>query len=105
MIHITQEDMVASIASYADYYKVHVRKTLVALGEVIKLYFDKYADEDGVTIYFTDGIRIGCKVMPERERRCPKDQSAIIVKPTVKPFARFSDSFRQEIQENYEQRE
>jgi len=43
-------------------------------------------------------------VIPERERVNPQDQSPVIVKATVKPFAKFSDVFRSTIQKNYERK-
>ena len=49
-----------------------------------------------------EGIKCGCKIMKSRERINPATQQPIVCEPTCKPFAKFSQNFRQNIQNQYE---
>ena len=99
---VTKDQMARELAEKSGYYLKDVKVLLSAMDDYVKEVFAEVTDEEEVSIRIVEGIAIGCKVVPERERVNPQDQSPVVVKATVKPFAKFSDVFRGTIQKNYE---
>lgn len=101
---VTQEMLVKQLSEKSGYYQKDVRVLLHCLNEAVLEYFDEVTDEEDVSIQIVQGVKIGCKVMPERTRKDPRDQSDIVCATQTKPFAKFSQNFRDIIQEKYESR-
>jgi hypothetical protein len=101
---ITQEMLVKKLSEKSGYFQKDVRTLLHCLSDAVLEYFGEVTDEEDVSIQLVQGVKIGCKVMPERTRKDPRDQSDIICVAQTKPFAKFSQNFREIIQEQYESR-
>jgi nucleoid DNA-binding protein len=99
---VTQEMLVKQLSEKSGYYQKDVRTLLHCLNDVVLEYFDAVTDEEDISIQLVQGVKIGCKVMPERTRKDPRDQSDIICVAQTKPFAKFSQNFRDIIQKQYE---
>ena len=103
-MHITREQLIRKLAEKSNYYQRDIRLLLQTLDDVVIEYFDEVAVDEEVTVQVVQGVKIGCKVVPPRERVDPRDRSTIIVPDTVKPFARFSEDFRNTIQNQYDEK-
>lgn len=99
---ITREQIVRDLAKKTGFYRQDIRKLLSELDSLIKEYYSAVTDDDDVVIQLVEGIKVGCAIQPERERVDPRNRNPIIVKATCKPFAKFSENFREIIQKGYE---
>lgn len=101
---VTREMMVKKLSEKSGYYQRDVRMLLQCMDEVVLECFGEVTSDEDVMVQFVKGIRCGCKVVAPRDRVDPRTQEPIVVGETVKPVCKFSDDFRQQIQENYEMR-
>jgi nucleoid DNA-binding protein len=101
-MHIPREELIRRVTEESGFYLKDTREVFRALQKVVMEYYGTVTDNEPVTIQLMEGIRIGCKIMPERERLHPSTLETIVVGETVKPFAKFSDEFREKIQKQYE---
>lgn len=99
---ITREMMIRKLSDKSGYNQKDIRALLKSFDEVVYDCFDEVTDDEEIMVQLLRGIRVGCSVQPERQRKDPRTQEDIIVGETVKPFCRFSEGFRQLIQEQYE---
>lgn len=99
---VTREALIKKLAEKSGYYQRDIRQLLHCLDEVVFEAFNEVADEEDVSIQLVQGIKVGCKVVPERSRKDPRTQADIICKPQTKPFVKFSENFREVIQNQYE---
>jgi len=101
---VTREMIIKTLSEKSGYYQKDVRSLLQCLDDVVLEYFSAVTDEEDVSIQLVQGVKIGCKVVPERARKDPRDQSDIVCLAQTKPFAKFSQNFRDIIQKQYESR-
>lgn len=101
---ITREMLIKKLAEKSNFYQRDIRVLLHYLDEVVFEAFGDVADDEDVSIQLVQGIKVGCKVVPERPRKDPRTQEDIICAPHTKPFVKFSENFRETIQNQYESR-
>ncbi len=99
---VTKDRMARDLADRTGYYLKDVKTLLSAMDEVVKEYFAEVADDEMVSVQIVDGCKIGCSIVPERQRKNPKTGEDIICAATCKPFSKFSKIFRSEIQKQYD---
>lgn len=99
---VTKDQMARDLAEKTGYYLKDVKTLLSAMDEVVKGYFAEVSDDDEVSIQVVEGIKVGCKIVPERPRVNPKTQKEVVCAATCKPFAKFSTVFRDCIQKQYD---
>ena len=102
---ITREDLVRRLSERSGYYMKDVRTLLQCMDDVV---FEAMVDatlEDEVQIQMVTGIKLGCKIVGERERVDPRTQQPITCGETTKPFVKFSQDFRFRLQEAYDTKE
>ncbi len=99
---ITREMLIKRLSEKSGYWQKDVRNLLQCMDEVVLECFGEVTDDEDVIVQLVKGVRISAHVVPERERVDPRTQKPIICQETVKPACKFSDDFRQQIQENYE---
>ena len=99
---VTREMLIKKLAEKSDFYQRDIRVLLHYLDEVVFETFDDVSDDEEVSIQLVQGIKVGCKVVPERYRKDPRNQQDIVCKPQTKPFVKFSENFREVIQNQYE---
>ena len=99
---ITREMLIKRLAEESGYYQKDIRNVLHCLDDVVLDCFSEVTDDKEISIQLVTGCKIGCSIIPLRERVNPKTQEAIICQPTCKPNAKFSQEFRVKIQEQYE---
>lgn len=100
---IVREDLIQKLSEASGYCKKDIKLVLKALDSVVVDCFSEVTDDEEVVIQIAKGIRCGVKVVPERQRKDPRSQEDIICPPCCKPFARFSEDFRKNIQKKYEE--
>lgn len=101
---VTREQLIKRLAEKSGYYMKDIKEVFNALDDVVVEVFDEVTDDEELLLQLVEGIRIGCKVVPERARKNPRDQSDIICPAQVKPFTKFSRCFKEKIQVQYEDR-
>lgn len=99
---IPREQFIKRLAKKTGYYQMNIRCLLDAMHTVVLEFFDEVTEGEDVSVPLFEGCRIGCRLVDERERIHPKTREAIICKPTIKPFCRFSTGFRDNIQNQYD---
>lgn len=102
MINVTREDLIKKLSEESGYFQKDLREVLKSLDKVVLNCFAEVDDEDEVEVQLVEGVKLLCKVVPERERVDPRNYEPITVKATVKPGVRYSQLFREKIQNNYE---
>jgi nucleoid DNA-binding protein len=101
---VTKDALARSIAEKSGYFLKDVKEVLSVMDDAVREFFAEVTDEEEVMIQLTQGIKCGCYVVPERQRKNPKTQEDIICAPTVKPKTVFSQDFRALIQQQYEEK-
>jgi nucleoid DNA-binding protein len=99
---VTKDTMARDIAERSGYFLKDIKTVLSVMDDVVKDYFAEVTDDEEVMIQLTQGIKCGCYVVPERQRKNPKTQEDIVCAPTVKPKTVFSQDFRALIQKQYD---
>lgn len=95
---ISREDLVKKMKKKSGYWVGDIRKFFNYLDEIVLESFEQASEDEEVTIQLVRGCKIGCKVVEERQRVNPQTREPIIVPETYKPFAKFSEDFKQKIQ-------
>ena len=98
---ITREEMVKRLSAQSGFFQKDVRTVLQCLDDVVFDALNEATLEDEVQIQMTTGIKLGCKIVGERQRVDPRTQQPIICGETTKPFAKFSEDLRFRLQESY----
>ena len=101
---VTKDQLARSIAEKSGYFLKDVKEVLSVMDESVREFFAEVTDDEEVMIQLTQGIKCGCYVVPERQRKNPKTQEDIVCAPTVKPKTVFSQDFRALIQQQYEEK-
>ena len=99
---ITREEIIKKLSEKSGYYQKDIRTVLQCLDEVVFDEFCEATTEDEVQIQIVSGIKCGCKIVGERSRVDPRTQKPIVVGETVKPFAKFSQDYREKLQNSYD---
>ena len=99
---ITREMLIKRLSEHSGYFQKDIRTLLQCMDEVVFDAFNEATLEDEVQVQVVTGIKLGCKIVGERERVDPRTQEPIIVGETTKPFAKFSQDFREAIQAQYD---
>jgi nucleoid DNA-binding protein len=101
---VTKDQMARDLADKTGYYLKDVKVLLSAMDEVVKEYFAEVSDDNEVSVQIVEGVKILCKVVPERERVNPATGEPVVCKATVKPGVKYSTVFRDTIQKQYEKK-
>ena len=99
---ITREMFVKLLSEKSGYYQKDVRNLLQCMDDVVFEAFNEATLEDDIQIQVVTGIKLGCKIVGERERVDPRTQQPITCGDTTKPFTKFSQDFRFRLQEAYD---
>ena len=99
---VTKDQMARKLAEKTGYYLRDVKILLSAMDEVVKEYFAEVTETEDVSVQVVEGIKVSCKVVPERERVNPATGEPVVCKATVKPGVKYSTVFRDIIQQQYE---
>lgn len=101
---VTKDQLARAIAEKSGYYLKDIKTVLSVMDEVVLECFSQVTDDEETMIQICEGIKVGCSVQPERQRKNPKTQEDIICAPTVKPKTVFSQTFRALIQQQYDEK-
>ena len=99
---VTKDQMARRLAEKTGYYLQDVKTLLSAMDDVVKEYFAEVTDDEEVAVQIVEGIKCGCKIVPERPRKNPATGEDVVCAATCKPFAKFSTVFRGTIQKQYD---
>lgn len=99
---ITREQIIKRLSEKSGYWQKDIRTVLQCLDDLVLECFDEVTDEEDILIQLVQGIKVGCSIVPERQRRDPRTQESIICAPCCKPNVKFSQDFRKIIQEQYD---
>lgn len=98
-MELRKKEMVDELAKRCGFYKKYAERFLDAFEDmVIEKLSCATLDED-VEIHIAKGFVIGAKRYPEREAIDPRNQNAIITPEKSIPYAKFTYTFKQKINE------
>ena len=103
-MHVTREDLIKLLSEKSGFYQKHIKVVLKALDEVVLDCFDQATEDEDVTVQLLVGLKLGNKIIPERERKDPRTQADIICAAEPKPFSRYSEDFRNKLREQFEEK-
>lgn len=101
---ITREMMVKRLSEKSGYRQKDVRALLQSMDDVVFETLGEATLDEEVQIQMVIGIKVGCKIVGERERVDPRTHQPIIVGDTTKPFAKFSPDLRERLQNSYNEK-
>ena len=101
---ITRDMIIRKLADKTGFYMRDLKLVLTELDNVVKECFYEVDDETEVVVQLVEGVKAGVKIVPQRTRRNPKTQEVITCCPQTKPFAIFSETLREKLQEVYEEK-
>lgn len=99
---VTKDQMARDIAEKSGYYLKDVKVVLSVMDDLVKEYFADVTDDTDVFVQIVEGVKLSCKVVPERERVNPATGEPVVCKATVKPGVKYSSVFRNTIQKQYD---
>jgi nucleoid DNA-binding protein len=99
---ITREEMIRELSAKSGYNMKDIREVLRCMDDVVFEKLCEVNDDNDVSIQLVQGIKVKAAVVPERERVDPRTQKPIVVKATVKPACKFSQDYREKLQEAYD---
>ena len=99
---ITREELIKRLSAKSGYFQKDIRNLLQCMDDVVFDAFNEATLEDDIQIQMVVGIKLGCKIVGERERVDPRTQKPITCGETTKPFVKFSQDFRFRLQEEYD---
>jgi hypothetical protein len=102
---ITREQWIKKLSQQSGFWQKDIRVLLDIMEETMLEYFDQATEEESVSIQAMKGIKIGCKIVPQRERIHPTTRLPIMCTPQTKPFAKFSINLRDELQNRFEEKQ
>ena len=89
---LKKKDIANELAKRCDFYKYSMEAVVDALEDIIVENMGEATFDENSEIQLAKGLTIGARRVPEREVRDPRNQKVI-------PFARFTYTFRQKINE------
>ena len=98
---ITREEFIKRLSAQSGYFQKDIRTLLQCMDDVVFDAFNEATLEEDIQIQMVTGIKLGCKIVGERERVDPRTQQPIICGETTKPFVKFSQDFRFRLQDAY----
>ena len=101
---VTKDQMARKLAEKTGYYLRDVKILLSAMDDVVKEYFAEVTEDEEISVQVVEGVKISCKVVPERERVNPATGEPVVCKATVKPGVKYSTVFRDIIQKQYDKK-
>ncbi len=99
---ITRENMVDLLSEKSGYWKKDVRELLHCLDAVVFDELCKVNDEEDILIQLVQGVKLHCTIIPERQRKDPRNQNDITCPSTCRIKAKFSQDFKVKLSEAYE---
>jgi nucleoid DNA-binding protein len=96
--------LIRKLADTSGFYQKDIRSLLQHLDDVVFDCLSEATIEDDVQVQVVKGIKIGCKKVEPRQRVNPKTQESIEIEETPKPFAKFSEDFRDKLDKVYEEK-
>ena len=98
-MELGRNEIVDELAKRCGFYKKYVKKFLDELEKIIIENISCATIDEDAEIHLTKGLTIGAKRYPERESRDPRNQHIIITSEKSIPYAKFTYTFKQKINE------
>lgn len=97
-----RSELVRRLAKKSGYFMKDIDTLFKAYDELILELMSEATEDEDVSIQVLKGVKLNCSVVPERNRVNPQTSEPIILGPTCKPHAKFSQDFKNQIQQNYD---
>lgn len=96
---LQRKDVIDELAKRSGFYKVHTETFIDALENMLIDILGQATLDEAVEIQLTKGFTVGATRNPERQAKDPRNQNDIVVPERSIPYARFSYTFKQKINE------
>lgn len=98
-MELNRKDLARIIAKKCEYSIASVEEMLKAQEDAIEELLAQATGDESIEIKIARGLIIGSKFSPERAAKDPRNQDDIVVPEKVSPYAKFSYTFKQKINE------
>lgn len=96
---LKRKEIVDILSDKTLFYKSTTKEFMEALEEFIVEYLNKATLKEDVEIQLAKGLVIGAKMNPEKQAKDPRNQNDVIVPERILPYVRFTNTFKQKINE------
>lgn len=96
---LQRQEVIDELAKRAGFYKKHTETFIDALEEMLVDILGEATLDEEVEIQLVKGLTIGAVKNPERSGKDPRNQNDIVVPERIMPYAKFTYTFKQKINE------
>lgn len=96
---IKKSEIANRVRKKTDFYKGAIETMLDAFSDVIIEALSEADLDENVEIQVAKGIVVGGRRVPEHPAKDPRNQADIMVPERVLPYVRFSETFKEKINE------
>ena len=96
---LKKKDIANELAERCNFYKYSMEAVVDALEDIIIENMGEATFDENSELQLAKGLTICARRVPEREVRDPRNQDKVMTPEKVIPFARFTYTFRQKINE------
>lgn len=96
---LQRKDVIDEIAKRTGFYKIHTEKFIDALEDMLIDILGQATFDEDVEIQLTKGFTVGAERCHERKAKDPRNQNDIVVPEKNVPYAKFTHTFKQKINE------
>ena len=96
---LKKKEIANELASKTGFFKSSMEDVVDALEDIIVEKLGEATFDEDVTIKLSKGLTIGAHRVEAREARDPRNQNVIKIPEKVIPYAKFTYTFRQKINE------
>ena len=98
-MELNRKDLARAIAKKCEYTIASVEEMLKAQEDALEELLAQATADDNIEIKIARGLIIGSKFSPERAAKDPRNQNDITVPEKILPYAKFSPTLKQKINE------
>lgn len=96
---LQRQEVIDELSKRAEFYKKPTAKFLDALEEMLTDILSEASLDEDVEIQLVKGLTIGASRNPSHPGKDPRNQNDIVVPEKVVPYAKFTYTFKQKINE------
>lgn len=98
-MELKKKDLINKLAKRTDFCKKYIKTFLDELEIIIVDHLSTATLDEDAELHLAKGLVIGAKRYPEREAHDPRNQDIITTPEKSIPYARFTYTFKQKINE------
>lgn len=98
-MRLQRKEVIDELAAKSGFYKVHTEKFIDALEEMLLDVLKRATFDEDIEIQLTKGFVVGAEKNKAYSAKDPRNQNDVIVPDRITPYAKFTQTFKQKINE------